>query len=318
MKILYRQISVGFLFQRSSSKKDERSCLVSIINTDEENPKWSDSCSDSLESITVFNFDKLLFNLQWKGGFIDQVILLNPLKAVCSADGCGGKVITLTNLNCLVEFQNHLATHEPSDTWAWDVYRRIDAIKNYHNQEGYSTEPFSLTHAVPLDILHRWQFTRPPINYVSHWVNILVQLEILKPDHIMFQELDALVEILLFYPHQRWQWDSWPSIKQYATKMGNTLTEGGYKLFRGTYSATKSSRLNMLKELVSSINHIAPGLSTLQRWRSPVKLESTVHIENVIALIMLYDTSDGVVHYKNDVAKRFKLISFNNCVNFIL
>ena len=246
--------------------------------------------------------------MKWRCGFLDQVILLNPLKAVCLADGCHGRVITLNNVNCLLGLQYHLSRHDPSDTWAWEVNRRIDAIKNNEDQEGFAAEPFELTRDVPSHILTQWQFTRPPVNYVAHWVNILIQLEILKPNHVMFQELDALVEMLLFFPNQRWKWDSWPSIKQYAIKLGNTLTEGGYRLFRGTHSANKNNcRLEMLRELVSSTNHIAPGLSTLQRWRAPVKLDSVVHLENIIALIMLYEESDDVVQFKNDLVKRFSI-----------
>lgn len=286
------------------NKKKERAAVSAQVAKQN---CWSPECEENLESITIFNFDRVLFDIKFRAKLGNQTIFLNPIRAICFGHGCEGKVIPV-NINSITHFQRHLESHDPSDEWASQVVERLRTLSNQTFDGQESDFPIRLRREVPASVLEKWKYKRPEgQNYLSHWMDILVRLDLLCPSHLIFQQMDALVEMLLMHPATVHDWDNWPTIKQFAIKLGNTLSEGNYHLVRGTHAPSKPlplDHLKRLKGLMSTINNVSPSLSTLQRWRDHVKLDSGSHPEKVMALISLYENLDGVIYYQNSKVRR--------------
>ena len=58
------------------------------------------------------------------------------------------------------------------------------------------------------------------IHYLAYWLHQLLSNDLIGPDHLFYQEVDAMVELALRYPNPvPPSWKYWPTLSAYVEKL---------------------------------------------------------------------------------------------------
>ena len=221
--------------------------------------------------------------------------MINPVMCWCPICGV---VISLPECNRINLLSTHIASFHPTKTNVTEICLKLEQpqfnrkfdtkiqvrrIADKHLSEQKKQLPSCL--GIPENT-----------HYLSYWFNHILNQEIIEPTHITFQEVDALMEIILRYPNptpNRLGWRTWPTLAAYVQKIGASFSRHAVKLYLGSHKVTDNS-LQGLKNFVASVNHAGPSLSTVDSWKPPLQLVSGPnHLTTLLHLHILMKSKDS-------------------------
>ena len=298
--------------------------------------RWTPSCTAIMQKNprTLFLFDRFEHSINVAyGRDVDYKIALNPCMIQCYHPHCLRRKrnpVKLRNMFILNEYLYHLEDHV--DDIGCSMQERFGAVhKNlfvdpdflnnlapppssmndtaqtlsgealqhlYSTIDAYGIERIMVQYRggdvgnfnAGCEIL--------PINphYLSHWSDVLISNEIIRPSSLQYQESDAFIFSVLNYPDPIRSWSVWGTIELYATKMYSSVGGAALNLFRGI-TDNRITRRNCplvdIHEFVLDINHPCPSVSCCQSNLPNLKYENrTMHSSEVIFHISCLEASE--------------------------
>ena len=241
---------------------------------------WTQKSSDILLSapLVLFEFHRLcsavnrLFSAQ---------ILLNPVYGFCPL--CG-KVLKLKHINCTKSLLAHLqSSHSDSENDYYVQHMRL--LDDHHfvsktyskllvtEEKNHEYFSFMLPHSLQTGDLH----------YLSFWTDILLKNDIIEPGSLIFQEIDAYIDMCQRFPHPTPpRWKFWPTLCGYVERLNVGFSRFSHKFYLGGHVIDKNitsqtATIEHLRDFTPTVNHAGPALSTVSSWKPALVLESCTH-----------------------------------------
>lgn len=239
---------------------------------------WTTKATDILLSapLTLFEFHRLSNAVQC---LFSETILVNPIFGICPL--CC-KVLNLKHLNCTKAILYHLESSHSENSKYMEHMRLI--------QDHHFLDDTKIKLPVTGSKNHEYfAFMIPPslktgdLHYLSYWTDILLKNAIITPGSLIFQEIDAFIDMCQRFPHPvppRWKF--WPTLCGYVERLNVGFSRHTHKFFLGSHVVDKdctpqAATISDLKTFVSTVNHAGPALSTVSSWKPPLVLETCTH-----------------------------------------
>jgi hypothetical protein len=188
--------------------------------------------------------------------------MLSPLHAACPV--CAS-IILLSKTNDLANLIKHVSTNHFDEEDLRNNLKSVGKLYFHSSDEVYlnnRADMPSSNYQIPVRLC-------PPkgIHYLAFWLNIMINQGILEPNHLIYQQLDALMEVVMRYPRPRpHSWRMWPVLCKYVEKMNSMFSRYVQKFYLGTHKIADPSDFTLegMKRFARIINH--PGdnhLSTI-------------------------------------------------------
>ena len=252
-------------------------------------------------ALALFLYDQFEYFLGNAFGTYKKEIKIayNPLMIQCLHPSClakSHKPIKLKHIFDLKPFLKHLKTHfdaigEAMQTRFEAIYQ--DRFTSVEELNMLSESPFSLmNYTVNLTdegvrLFNLYAISRKyPENYICHWKNLLLRCNLIDCSSLSFQEDDARIFMALHHPNPVPNWSRYNTLWWYSLKMMVSISSAAVNLYRGIsdYSRLSGNKTQVsVKDMMKSINHPAPSLSSLSRFFPPV--EHSIHKAHLSELV---------------------------------
>jgi hypothetical protein len=271
---------------------------------------WSSECSEilAMRPLDNFRYDRLAYS---SSKIFDKTILLNPLMCICPS--CGD-TISLKRMNYLDKLHDHIMRKHGADE---RLINDCLSIERDIFKDRDSTLPLYKVNNNNRDELNRLVFESKPeeVHYLVHWFDEFIKAGLVTPKHLIYQELDAFMEVALRYPMPSPTgsagWKFWPTLSSFTESLASAFSRFTQKLYLGSHLIADATdyTLQGLKAFINNINHVGPSVSTVSRWKPPLVLESGPHILDVVLhLRMLIKNKAEAVHISNEDVDRFFVV----------
>ena len=304
-------------------------------NTGRVNPhqKW-DEVSISLinNAQTLYSFDQLRYYLNIANGenAAGLEIMLSPWHCLCLHRRCRAfnPVVTLRHCNVISSYLEHLEAHR-GDPWADALVYRLGKTSVMDSRQTIENVGVPPVVHVMEEIFTgagfadpRW-ITMANIErdldgnfYMGKWLSFIVYQRIVDQDHIMIQELSALIEAILTYPNPLPSWCKYQTLKLFATTMGCTLSGSEITNIRGKQGVRPQTRKRDRAELVTlenikqefrDINHYLPNERTISNMMFPCKYSNSQYHTGQIRchLHLLENKQSESVYIETELSRKY-------------
>ena len=121
---------------------------------------------------------------------------------------------------------------------------------------------------------------------------------------MLYQSVDAFITEQLHQPHPVLDWSTWPTLYSFCESLFNLGTRKSYRFFLGKKRyGYKHQATTMAKPLEYCFP--GPSVSTLGLKKFPPVFNSAPHLHNLMLLLTILDTLDGVPTYRRNGIKRY-------------
>ena len=142
---------------------------------------------------------------------------------------------------------------------------------------------------------------------MGHWLNIFVKSGVITKEHLLYQEIDAFMVEQLSQPDPVNNWEHWPTLFSYCESLFDVTTRKGYRFYLGGKRFGLQSERNAIAESKSYCNP-GPSVSTLDSKKITPQYNSGPHLHNLMLLLHLLNSLDGVPCFNAPGVKKFLTI----------
>ena len=141
-------------------------------------------------------------------------------------------------------------------------------------------------------------------DYLGHWLQQFVAAGMVDSSHLIYQEVDAFMTEQLRQPFPITDWQQWPTLYSFCQSLSSVASRRGYNFYVGE---KRFGMKNQKPETASVLRYCHPGpsLSTLDEKKTEPVLQSGPHIADVLLLIQMLQSLDGIPCFKNDKVLKF-------------
>ena len=293
--------------------------------------KWTDLCTNTLEKNPkcLFLYDRFEYSLKKAFG-ANIFIALNPSMILCyhpeCRNNCDGPH-KLRNVFKLKEYLEHLENHTDVIGIAMQLrFALIDEnpFATKDQLDALASAPVSLIGNLDLqscnsvsyieqygikrilqqyddDILDPQNYFNNTIvpnnpNYICHWKDLLISSDIIDSSSLQFQEDDAFITNVLYFPSPVPNWSIWGTLFLFSMKLMTAISSTALNLFRGvTFNmvTTKAESLPDIKEFARNINHACPSVVTTKKMMPNLRYDNeTYHPSEILFHIKTLERSE--------------------------
>ncbi|CAB4039901.1 Hypothetical predicted protein [Paramuricea clavata] len=141
-------------------------------------------------------------------------------------------------------------------------------------------------------------------DYLTQWLNQLIESGIINREHLIYQNIDAFLTEQLSQPNPVTNWEQWPTLYSYCESLSALATRKGYMFYLGSKRFGLKKHRDIVAQKVSYCNP-GPSLCTLDSRKLTPIYNSSPHLNNLMLLLTLLNTLDGVPCFKAPGLKKF-------------
>lgn len=141
-------------------------------------------------------------------------------------------------------------------------------------------------------------------DYLAHWLNKFISSGIITREHLIYQNIDAFLTEQLSQPNPVTNWEQWPTLFSYCESLAELATRKGYMFYLGSKRFGLKAHRDVVAPTVSYCNP-GPSLSTLDSQTLAPVFNSGPHLNNLMLLLTLLDSLDGVPCFTAPGLKKF-------------
>ena len=120
----------------------------------------------------------------------------------------------------------------------------------------------------------------------------------------MYQNVDAFLTEQLSQPNPVSNWKNWPTLFSFCESLADLASRKGYMFYLGSKRFGLKEHRDIVAPIVSYCNP-GPSLSTLDSHRPPPVYDSGPHLNNLMLLLELLQSLDGIPCFKATGLKRY-------------
>ena len=127
----------------------------------------------------------------------------------------------------------------------------------------------------------------------------------------MYQSVDAFITEQLQQPHPVLNWTTWPTLYSFCESLFSIGTRRGYRFYLGK---KRYGYKDQATTAAPSLEYCFPGpsVSTLDLKKSPPIYNSGPHLNNLMLLLTMLNTLDGIPTYQgNGIKKYFTCVHYD-------